>query len=220
MKKKNEFMNRIISSFIVLSMILTGFTVLFIGGPSSSVLAEYETQIETPLLRVYGEESAVYPTHSYYGENDFIYPIESDPFDPGVIEKDSITFNPAFLHGHEEYEIKAQGDASEKVFLRAFYEPRYTHDIDVLMDSWSDVILQPIETFDGIITETTYFLTTLEKTAPLVGYPGATSFAFPYQSTDSWLPGMEHADLVDLVCTDDNNGSIQLTDGAIKIEKE
>ena len=81
-----------------------------------------------PSVRIYGEEDVFYPTQSYMEEYDFIYDEEFHPFDPGIIIKDSITFNPAFIDGHAgEYEIRAQGDASEKVFLRAFYEPGYTH---------------------------------------------------------------------------------------------
>jgi len=48
-------------------------------------------------LRVFGEEGAIYPTQSYRGVDDFIYPNYVDPFDPGVIAKDSVTFNPAFI---------------------------------------------------------------------------------------------------------------------------
>jgi len=212
---------RILSSCIVLSMVLTGFATLFVGGPGLISVVKADEVLDTlPLLRVYGEEHAIYPTHSYYGVNDFIYPKEYDPFDPGIIEKDSITFNPAFWHGHDDYEIKAQGDASEKVFLRAFYEPEYTHGIDAKMQAWSNVVLYPVETFDGIITETTFFLTDLEKTVPRVGYPGETEFVFPYESTDADLPGMENADLIDVVQTSGMNTPTILTDGRIKIEKE
>jgi len=172
-----------------------------------------------PSIRIYGEEHACYPSQSSYASNDFIYPVESDAFDPGVVVKDSITFNPAVLYGHEEYEIKAQGDASEKIFFRFFYEPGYTHAVDYLMNTYSNVILHPVETFDSITTETSYMLTTFDKSKPVVGYPGATSFVFPYQSTDEHLPGMDYADLIKVVETD-NGGTVQLTDGGIKVEKQ
>jgi hypothetical protein len=53
-----------------------------------------------PKLKIYGEPHFNYPTQSYTDADDFIYTEESDPFDPGVILKDSITFNPAFIDGH------------------------------------------------------------------------------------------------------------------------
>jgi hypothetical protein len=152
-----------------------------------------------------------------------VYPEEYDPFDPGIIEKDSITFNPAFLHGHDNPygTIIAQGNAAEKVFLRAFYEPGYTHGIDSKMDGCSDVTLYPVETFDAIVAETTYGLINYTRNNPKVGYPSPdrTEFVFPCKSTDSDRPGMEKADIVKLRATD-NDSTDQLTDGGIKVEKD
>jgi PKD repeat protein len=214
---KKENMKKILSSCIVISMVLTAFGTMLLT-QSPRILAE-EIQSSEPLIRIYGEDNAVYPTQSYYGPDDFIYPMEYDPFDPGIIEKDSITFNPAFIDGHGgEYEIKAQGDASEKVFLRAFYEPGYTHDVDALMDSWSNVNLLPVEVFDAIVTETTYHLLTLYDRDPTVGYPGETKMMLPYLSADPTIPGMEEAALLDVVYTYDG-GTEQLTDGMIYVEK-
>ncbi len=199
-------------------MVLTGFAALFAAGPTGTVLANGTTA--EPSIRIYGEKDAVYPTHSYYGSQDFVYPEEYDPFDPGIIEKDSITFNPAFFDGHDgPYQIKAQGDASEKIFLRAFYEPGYYHGVDTLMDRHSNVNLYPIDTFDAVVTETSYFLVTANDREPTVGYPDETKFVFPYKSTDPNNPGMEHADLVSMVDAA-NMQTMQETDGAIKIEKE
>jgi hypothetical protein len=224
-KNKKIEHKKIISSFVMLSLLLTGFASLFIVNEPAVSAAGTSTTAE-PLIRIYGENDAVYPTQSYYGANDFVYPEEFDPFDPGIIEKDSITFNPAFLYGHEEYEIQAQGDASEKIFLRAFYEPGYTHPVDQLMDDWSDVSLHSVETFDAIVTETTYFLVDLIGNEPTVGYPGETKIALPYQSTDPDTPGMEEMGLLDVTYawTNDiecpskiDNG--WLTDGGIAVEK-
>jgi hypothetical protein len=85
-----------------------------------------------PAVRIYGEEDAIYPTQSYTGEDDFIYPDPVDAFDPGVIAKDSATFNSAYLHGlYKNKEIQINnGNADEKVFFRVFYEPGYAHVID------------------------------------------------------------------------------------------
>jgi len=211
---------KIISSCIVVSLLLTGFASLFFAN-QPVVSADGTSATVEPLVRIYGEKDAVYPTHSYYKQNDFIYPKEFDPFDPGIIEKDSITFNPAFIYGHDEYHIQAQGDASEKVFLRTFYEPGYTHPVDALMSEWSSVNLYPVETFDAIVTETTYFLVELHGKNPTVGYPGETKMVLPYRSSDPQNPGMEEMTLVDVVETyNGESDKIEMfTDGSIAVEK-
>ncbi|MCJ7571397.1 MAG: hypothetical protein MUO82_05930, partial [Candidatus Thermoplasmatota archaeon] len=214
LKEKN--INKILSSCVVFIMLLSAF---FVIAPVNIVASE--TNDSEPSIRIYGEDNAVYPTQSYYDSNDFIYPEEFDPFDPGIIEKDSITFNSAFWFGHDEYEIKARGDASEKIFLRAFYEPGYYHGVDSKMDDCSDVNLLPVEQFDAIVTETTYFLTTLYDRDPTYGYPGETKIALPYVSSNPDIPGMEEAGLLDMVWADDDtSGPITgYTDGAIAVEK-
>ncbi len=154
-KERKDIKKKLLSTFVVLAMILSSMVLLI----SPAISEEEEIISGIPSVRIYGEEEAVYPTQSYYGSNDFIYPLEYDPFDPGVIEKDSITFNPAFIDGHAgEYEIRAQGDASEKIFLRAFYEPGYTHPIDLLMDKNSDVILadQDYDSFTQYLQDKEY----------------------------------------------------------------
>jgi len=189
-------------------------------------------------LRVYGECDAIYPTQSYRGVDDFIYPNYVDPFDPGVIAKDSVTFNPAFidLEYYEpyiynytaksydwEYEtIRVNGgDSSEKVFFRMFYEPCYQHDVDYLMDSYSNVDLHPTDTFDAIVVETTYFLVDANRN-PVAGYPPGedTHFVLPY-TVYPWRwyrPGMTMAGIVDLAYAS-GQGTGQLTDGVIEVEK-
>ena len=163
-----------------------------------------------------------YPTHTSTGENDFIYGGENDPFDQDVVPINTVTFDPAVLDGHGGvYEIQAQGDASEKIFLRAFYEPGYTHPVDALMDDCSYVVLKPVEQFDAIVTETTYFLVTLDDREPTVGYPlpDTTKVVLPYKSSDDFNPGMEEAGLLDVIYTD-NMGTAQLTDGSVTVEME
>jgi len=167
-------------------------------------------------VRIYGEDDYYYPTHSFTGSNDDFYKSETDPFNPGIIAKDSITFNSAWLD--HDYGVNAQGNAAEKVFLRSFYEPGYCHPKDNLMDAWSQSNLLPVEEFNAIVTETTYFLTTLDR-EPTVGYPGDTKFILPYVSNDIAIPGMDEAGLVDLVDTRQNSPDY-LTDGGIKVEKE
>jgi len=212
-EKSKKKMSKILSSCVVLCMVLTAFAVI-----TPSVIADDGNGSE-PSLRIYGEVGAVYPTQSYTGAKDFIYPKEYDPFDPGIIEKDSITFNPAFWFGHDQYEILAKGDASEKIFLRAFYEPGYTHPEDDVMDKCSMVDLLPVETFDAIVTETTYALVTLYDRDPTFGYAGATKFALPYVSSDPVIPGMDEAGLLDVAWVSGMQTK-QLTDGGIEVEKE
>ena len=99
MNRKNKNIRKILSSCIIVSMVFTAFaTMITMQAPSIKAI---ETNGSEPSLRIYGEQGAVYPTQSYYGANDFIYPEEYDPFDPGIIEKDSITFNSAFWFGHD-----------------------------------------------------------------------------------------------------------------------
>ena len=169
--KENEEKNikkKLLSTFVVLAMVLTGFAAMFVAtGPVEIVAADNgdEPNDDLPLLRIYGEENAIYPTQSYTGVLDFVYSSLADPFDPGAITKDSITFNPAYLD--REYmeaeridtDITIDGENSdEKVFLRLFYEPEYGHDIDSLMHvKYTD--LQPVDFELGAVAlEYTYML--------------------------------------------------------------
>jgi hypothetical protein len=197
----------------------------------------YVDNTASVFVRVYGEEEAVYPTQSYTGELDFIYPTYVDPFDPGVLAKDSVTFNPAFIDleyieidrmntgaMYEKYCVDRTirvngGDASEKVFLRLFYEPWYWHPVDSLMDEYSDVMLRDLEAFNAIVVETTYFLTDALRN-PIAGAPPGqyTHFVLPY-TTYTWdRPGMTIAGMLDLSMAD-GRGTSQLTDGMIDVEK-
>ncbi len=211
--KKIYNIRKFLAGVVLISLISTSIVI-------TNTAAEGNTTNDMlPSLRIYGEKEAVYPTQSYYGSQDFVYPKEYDPFDPGIIEKDSITFNAAYWFGHDEYEIKARGDASEKIFLRAFYEPGYTHPVDCVMNGCQNVLLKPVETFDAIVTETTYSLVTLYDREPNYGYPGETKFVLPYASMDPAIPGMEEAGLLDVADTN-HMKTKQLTDGAIEVEKE
>jgi len=204
---------------------------------ASSIAGDEDMYIVDGELRVYGECDAIYPTQSYRGVTDFIYPHYVDPFDPGVIAKDSVTFNPALIHleywepsiynystrdfRFENETIRVNGgDASEKVFLRLFYEPCYQHDVDSLMDSYSNVDLHPTDTFDAIVVETTYFLVDANRN-PVAGYPPGedTHFVLPYTVyPGSWSrPGMAMAGIVDLAYAS-GEGTSQLTDGVIEVE--
>ena len=155
-KEKNIY-KKVLSSCIVLSMVLTGFATMFIiGGPVDTAKAQFTG--DEPSLRVYGEENAEYPTHSYWGEEkevkDFIYPEYDHPFDPGVIVKDSVTFNSIYMNDND---ISAGGDDGEKAMLRMFYEPGYYHGEDTkMLNHYASSDLDPVEEFHSIVFETTY----------------------------------------------------------------
>ena len=184
----------------------------------------------TPTLRIYGEEGAIYPTHSYYDTDDFVYPNPVDPFDPGIIAKDSVTFDPAYVEGGSWVD-NIWGD--EKVFFRVFYEPGYAHGIDTLMATTppSDSHLDQVTMPDGaLVTETTYMMVRdggcssgLPRTG---GVANDTRFKLPTLSEaapdDPLTPGMDHwtddnlatDDLVDLLFADYGDA---LTDGTIEV---
>ncbi|MCK5109278.1 MAG: hypothetical protein KAR25_06270, partial [Methanosarcinales archaeon] len=184
-------------------------------------------------VRIYGEEGAIYPTQSYTGANDFIYPDPVDAFDPGVIGKDSVTFNPAYIDG--EYDgarevwsphIKVDGeDGDEKIFFRAFYEPGYAHVADDLMSNYYS--LNPVSMANGaLVTETTYMLLDDNGDDGHAGLPklggvagtGTTRFMLPVSSSDltDEVPGMDVGDMVDLIYA---KAGDHLTAGTIEVEQ-
>jgi len=89
----------------------------------------------------------------------------TQPFDPTVIPKDSITFNPALLE--EEFGVKNGENAREKIFLRAWYEPCGKY--------WGS---RKNYTHPTINMEYTYMLINTQY-MPTSGQPGNTHFAFP-----------------------------------------
>jgi hypothetical protein len=184
-------------------------------------------------VRVYGEAGAIYPTHVLTGDKDFIYPNPVDPFDPGVIAKDSVTFEPAYID--DEYEPASEwwapeiivdgDDGDEKVFFRVFYDPGYGHAADDIMSAY--YTLDPVSMPDGaIVTETTYMLLENNDANGHAGLPklggiegtDTTRFMLPVSPDDLWdgEPGMDVGDMVDLVYAE--AGSI-ITAGTIEVEQ-
>ncbi|MCK5109429.1 MAG: hypothetical protein KAR25_07035, partial [Methanosarcinales archaeon] len=185
-----------------------------------------------PTLRIYGEEGAVYPTHSYYGTDDFVYPNPVDPFDPGILAKDSVTFDPAYMRAAVSVDGDWPLEHDEKVYFRVFYEPGYAHGADALM---SDTLpnpyplLAPVTMIDGaLVTETTYMMVKTGKCSsglPLTGAADETRFKLPTLSKaggNAGDPGMDtwtddnlvNDNLVDLLFAE--KGST-LTDGTIEV---
>jgi hypothetical protein len=188
-----------------------------------------------PTVRIYGEKDAIYPTQSYTGEHDFIYPDPVDPFDPGVIGKDSATLNSAYIDNMYEYasecwspEIIVNGcDGDEKVFLRLFYEPGYYHARDLIMSDYYNS-LEPVSMPNGaLVTETTYMLLEDNDNNGHAGDPKlggingtmATRFMLPVSSSNPMddTPGMDVGDMVDLIYAD--AGSTYITEGTIEVEQ-
>ena len=188
---------------------------------------------DEPTLRIYGENDAVYPTQSYTGAVDFIYPEAVHPFDPGVIAKDSVTFNPAYIENdYKETEITVAGsDGDEKVFFRVFYEPGYGHAIDNLMDNAGSGT-HPVSMLNGaLVTETTYMLIDDNSGSGHSGLPKSgeprdgddnvvTEFMLPTHSTDvnDDLPGMNAGQVVELSAADNGADDSTITDGNIAVQ--
>ena len=204
----------------------------FDANNTTGLYINYNDILRMPNVRIYGEEGAIYPTQSYTGADDFIYPDPVDPFDPGVIGKDSVTFNPAYIDN--QYANARDGRAStitvddensdEKVFLRLFYEPGYYHVADDIMSDYYS--LTPVSMENGaIVTETTYMLLNDnsdnghagEPKLGSAGYDRDTHFMLPVTSLSPMddNPGMDVADMVDLVYAE--AGSI-VTAGTIEVE--
>ena len=223
MKKEKKFVRKSLSIVVAIAMLTGGIGMM--ASMNKEMILQAEAGVPPPsenvtTLRVYGECYAIYPTHSYNGTKDFIYPNAIDVFDPGVISKDSLTFNPALIYMlyHGEPIRVGGGDASEKVFLRLFYEPCYHHGVDDKMDACSSSVLYSVEPFDAIVTETTYVLTTKDACRPLAGAPPGelTHFVLPYSYTDPDTPGMDTADILYLAWA---NYSEKVTNGTIDVEK-
>ena len=89
----------------------------------------------------------------------------TQPFDPTIIPKDSITFNPAYL----DWDMSAQStDTNEKTYLRAWYEPCGKY--------WGP---RKNHTYPTINLEYTYMYVDKQDKMPWHGSAGDSTFAFP-----------------------------------------
>ena len=183
-----------------------------------------------PSVRLYGEADALYPTHSMTGSQDFVYPDYYDPFDPGVVVKDSITFNSAYLeNSYDDEEITVDGqDGDENIFFRVFYEPEYAHPVDSKMTAAGSGDLPVMMPEGALVTETTYMLIDNNHGDGHSGLPKAgaaasenfiTNFMLPTHSSDLTddLAGMDLGQVVDLNYAS-GRGTDQLTDGIIEVQ--
>ena len=133
-------------------------------------------------IRIYGD---VQPA----GNAPERYDSWTDPFDPTVIPKDSVTFNPAYFDvdwpdaGCSHVIRVNDGNAREKTFLRAWYEPCGKY--------WGP---RKNHTYETINLEYTYLLMDTNL-MPTHGAAEHTQFAFPIAeiSTQTGLGAFEQA---------------------------
>ncbi len=98
------------------------------------------------------------------------------PFDPTVIPKDSVTFNPAIMEWDgDKYPMSAQSENIDlKTYLRMWYEPCGLY--------WGP---QKEHTYPTINMEYTYMLIDHQDKMPWHGDAGNTTFAFPICEIDA-----------------------------------
>ena len=227
-KISKTILRQLIIGIILLTMVSTGYINLVKIASSDEIVVPTSATV-----RVYGDnkdQCTPYPNEAFnaywndcFSANDFVYKYGEDAFDPGILAKDSITFNPAYIDmSYKGTDILVNGgDSSEKASLRVFYQPCYTHPMDEKMYECDGTGLEPVETFDGVVLETTYNLVT-HYNDPIAGLPYNTQFVFPYTFTDPNTPGMNTADVLKLVdaecdyyCPEGN----WATDGQIAVSK-
>ena len=159
---------------------IIGITFAAIMIASIFAMVAPSTVAEGPNQEAPEKTTSAYPnsTIRIYGEVGFapdtIYTDWQDPFDPTVIPKDSITFNPAIQIDMEPYSITSpEMDLDLKTHLRMWYEPSHVYEGLI-----SDYTLQT-HSCPTIEVEYTYiFVDNLNKTQPAhVGVGG--TFPFP-----------------------------------------
>ena len=122
---------------------------------------------ESSSLRVYGEDN-MGPYKGYDCQGQMIYDDWSDPFNPAILQKDSITFNPAIIlwDGQESPMSADSYNIHEKKFLRMWYEPEH-------------VYTKPEYCYPTIEVESTYMLIDKQDWIPTHGSANVTYFKFP-----------------------------------------
>jgi hypothetical protein len=131
-------------------------------------------------VRIYGEDD-MGPLSNYTADGRYVYSSYEDPFDPAVLQKDSITFNPAIvLWDGTTYPMSADStDIDVKKFLRMWYEPDHTYS-------------KPQYKHPTIEVETTYMMIDSQDKLPFSGSALQTFFVFPIaEDTGTEQPGLE-----------------------------
>ena len=172
-KSKSEKSKGIIGITLAAIMIASIFAVI-----APTTVAKYippGTEVNSS-IRIYGDLW-------WQGNAPERYDDWRQPFDPTVIPKDSITFNPAALD--RDFGVVVNGEnAREKIFLRAWYEPcgKYwgCYDDDFDSEYWG---FRKVHTYQTINMEYTYMLM---DTTWMPTHGGVSSqIAFPTCEIDS-----------------------------------
>ena len=190
------------------------------GMDGIDIYVNYNTTNDVNTVRIYGLGNESAPE---------TYTNWEQPFNPTVIRKDSITFDPAILEWSPEYSMSAQNeDCDLKEYLRAWYVPEF--------EFFGEHCAGDIE--PAIVTETTYMLIDSQDKKPWHGEVNTTWFAFPIVSDPAksqiGLDSFENPGLGDMSAmenlvqltyvngnvTDLNQSSLnKTTNGTIRIEK-
>jgi hypothetical protein len=131
-------------------------------------------------VRIYGEDDEG-PLGGYSADGRYVYNSYDQPFDPAILQKDSITFNPAIVQWTPGlYEMSADSeDVDVKKFLRMWYEPDHVYS-------------KPIYKHPTIEVETTYMMIDSQDKDPVSGSAWNTFFVFPIaENTTTEQPGLE-----------------------------
>lgn len=184
-------------------------------------------------IRVYGEDDMGPAIYNCFNDPNGVctvrgYTDYKDPFDPTILKKDSLTFNPAKIFYEDGYPISADSvNANEKKFLRVWYEP--DHNYSKLkyhtrgLGEWRNVT-------GTIELESTYMLVDRQDELPLSGPANTTRFVLSIAEgpNQSGLSAIENAqgipdmdNVVDLVGVGGTVSGIlnKTTNGTIVVEK-
>jgi hypothetical protein len=161
--------------YIALGMAVLMLLAVFTAGMPSSVADEVPPGPPNPpvditeasSIRIYGEDN-MGPYEGYDAKGQMIYSDWQDPFNPTVLQKDSITFNPAIIlwDGQESAMSANSYNIHEKKFLRMWYEPEH-------------VYTKPGYCYPTIEVESTYMLIDKQDWKPTTGRANVTYFKFP-----------------------------------------
>ncbi|MCD6478666.1 MAG: hypothetical protein J7L44_02140 [Candidatus Diapherotrites archaeon] len=150
---------------------------LVMGGDLDIYVNEYGNNVS---VRIYGEHDRG-PIGGYSQGGTYVYSNYRQPFDPAVLQKDSITFNPAIVQWNgTEYPMSADStDIDVKKFLRMWYEPEHVYS-------------KPTYKHPTIEVESTYMLIDTQDKMPISGSANKTFFVFPIAEDESTAqPGLE-----------------------------
>jgi len=194
-----EMSKRLLCFIVAITMLVTIPAIPTHAQPPGPPTDPWSRDASEATIRLYGNDSE---------GPDFPYDSYLDAFNPLVIPKDSITFNPAIIEWNESWWAMYAGSYNihVKKYLRMWYEP------DSHVWHKRTEFNYPIPT---IFLESTYMLIERQDYLPISGPAGGTRFAFPIAEKDGQYglgsfdgDGDGAPDLVDLIYVD--NGVIDI----------